>query len=260
MIAPGRLKERWGLRAMAFSALTGNRGLSARSMNAVGRDLLAGAVCGVLSLAFGLSFAALIFSGPLAPWLAYGIAASFIASSVAALVVALGSSLPFSIAGPDSSTSAVTAALVASVTQHLAAAGASDRLLVAALIVMPISSALTGLTLCGLGLARGGRAIRFVPYPVIGGFLGATGVLVVSGACQVVIDHPLTLTDAIAFLLPANAAKLAAGAAVGALLLLTLRRIAGAAVMPAVLLVCAALAYAVMAVTGTSLDAAEADG
>jgi SulP family sulfate permease len=245
---------------MAFSALTGDRWPFVRSLNGIGRDLLAGVVCGVLSLAFGLSFAALIFSGPLAPWLAYGIAASFIASSVAALVVALGSSLPFSIAGPDSSTSAVTAALVASGTQHLAAAGASDRLLVAALIVMPISSALTGLTLCGLGLARGGRAIRFVPYPVIGGFLGATGVLVVSGACQVVIDHPLTLTDAIAFLRPANAAKLAAGAAVGALLLLTLRRIAGAAVMPAVLLVCAALAYAVMAVTGTSLDAAEADG
>jgi len=245
---------------MAFSALTGDRGLFARSLNGIGRDLLAGIVCGILSLAFGLSFAALIFSGPLAPWLPYGIAASFIASSVAALVVALGSTLPFSIAGPDSSTSAVTAALVASVTQHLAAAGASDRLLVAALIVMPISAALTGLTLCGLGLARGGRAIRFVPYPVIGGFLGATGVLVVSGACQVVIDHPLTFADAMAFLLPANATKLAAGATVGVLLLLTLRRVANTAVTPAVLLVCALLTYAVMAATGTSVYEAEADG
>jgi sulfate permease, SulP family len=245
---------------MAFSALTGNRGLSARSMNAVGRDLLAGAVCGIVSLAFGLSFAALIFSGPLTPWLAYGIAASFIASSVAALVVALGSTLPFSIAGPDSSTSAVTAALVASVTQHLAAAGASDRLLVAALIVMPMSSALTGLMLCGLGLARGGRAIRFVPYPVIGGFLGATGVLVVSGACHVVIDHPLTFADSAAFLLPTNATKLAASAAVAMLLLLTLRRTASAAVTPVVLLICAVLAYAVMGASGISLNDAEANG
>jgi sulfate permease, SulP family len=245
---------------MAFSALTGDRGLFARNIHELGHDLLAGVICGILSLAFGLSFAALIFSGPLAPWLAYGIAASFIASSVTALVVALGSTLPFSIAGPDSSTSAVTAALVASVTQHLAAAGASDRLLVAALIVMPMSSALTGLLLCGLGLARGGRAIRFVPYPVIGGFLGATGVLVISGACQVVIDHPLTFADAIAFLLPANATKLAAAVAVGVLLLLTLRRIGNAAVTPAVLLVCAAVAYAVMAATGTSLSDAEANG
>ena len=245
---------------MALGALTGSWDLSARSMNVVGRDLLAGAVCGIVSLAFGLSFAALIFSGPLAPWLAYGIATSFIASSIAALVVALGSTLPFSIAGPDGSTSAVTAALVASVTQHLAAAGASDRLLVAALIVMPMSSALTGLMLCGLGLARGGRAIRFVPYPVIGGFLGATGVLVVSGACRVVIDHPLGFADAAAFLLPANATKLAAVAAVAILLLLTLRRVANAAATPVVLLVCAALAYVVMVATGASLNDAESNG
>jgi sulfate permease, SulP family len=245
---------------MAFGALSGDRGLLARSMSGVGHDLLAGFVCGFLSLAFGLSFAALIFGGPLAPWLAYGIAASFIASSVTALVVALGSTLPYSIAGPDSSTSAVTAALVASVTQHLAAAGASDRLLVAALIVMPMSGALTGLLLCGLGLARGGRAIRFVPYPVIGGFLGATGVLVVSGACNVVIDHPFTLADSAAFLVPANVTKLAAATAVCVLLVLVLRRVANAAVTPGVLLICAALTYAVMAATHTSLDGAAANG
>jgi SulP family sulfate permease len=144
-------------------------GLSSRGID-VARDLFAGTVCGILSIAFALSFAALIFSGPLTPWLAYGVAASFITSSVAALVVAAGSSLPFSVAGPDSSTSAVTAALVGAVTQHLAASGASDRLLVAALIVMPMSAAITGLLLCGVGAAHTGRAIRFVPYPVVGGF------------------------------------------------------------------------------------------
>ena len=245
---------------IAFGALLGNLGRFNRSFDAVARDVLAGIVCGVLSLAFGLSFAALIFGGPLTPWLAYGIAASFIASSVAALVIAIGSSLPFSIAGPDSSTSAVTASLVAAVTQHLVAAGAGDRLLVAALIVMPMSSALTGLLLCGLGAARGGRAIRFVPYPVIGGFLGATGLLVVSGACRVVIDHAPTLAEAAAFLDPANTPRLLAGAAVGLALLLSLRRVRNAAIMPGVLIICAALAYAAMAATGTSLADAQENG
>ena len=238
---------------MAVGALSGEGGLSTRSIGATGRDLFAGLICGVLSLAFGLSFAALIFSGPLTPWLAYGIAASFIASSAAGLVVAIGSSLPFSIAGPDSSTSAVTAALVGAVAQHLAAAGASDRLLVAALIVMPMSAALTGVLLCGLGVARGGRAIRFVPYPIVGGFLGASGVLVVSGACQVLIGHQLNFADAMAFLVPANAIKLAAGAAVGVLLLLAVRRSNSAAVVPGILLFSAVLAYIVMLATHSSL-------
>ena len=245
---------------MAVGALSGEGGPSTRSIGAVGRDLFAGLICGVLSLAFGLSFAALIFSGRLTPWLAYGIAASFIASSVAGLVVAVGSSLPFSIAGPDSSTSAVTAALVGAVAQHLAAAGASDRLLVAALIVMPMSGALSGVLLCGLGVARGGRAIRFVPYPIVGGFLGATGILMVSGASQVLMDHQLSLADSMAFLVPANAVKLAAGAAVGVLLLLALRRFTSAAVIPGILLFSAALAYTVMVATHTSLADAQTAG
>ncbi|MGA7330483.1 MAG: SulP family inorganic anion transporter, partial [Pseudolabrys sp.] len=66
-----------------------------------------------------------------------------------------------------------------------------DQLLKPTLIVIAIGSALTGILLCGLGLARAGRAIRFVPYPVIGGFLGATGWLVVSGAVLVVTDLQL---------------------------------------------------------------------
>ncbi len=247
---------------MTISALpkTGTERLS-RYLPALTRHFLAGSICGILSLAFGLSFAALIFSGPLSPWLAYGIAASFIASSTANLVIAAGSSLPFSIAGPDSSTSAVTAALTGSVIQHLVTAGASDRLLVAALIVMPLSSALTGLLLCGLGLARGGRAIRFVPYPVVGGFLGATGVLVVLGACQVAIDDQLTHGGLLASLLhPGNAMKLAAATAVGLLLLISLRRVASAAVIPVVLLLATAFAYAVMLGAHISLADTQASG
>src|SRR5271165_342956 len=135
------------------------------------RDLFAGAVSSVLSVAYGLSFAALIFSGPLTPWLGYGIAATFLSAAVGAAIVAMRSSF----AGPDSSTSAVTATLVATLLHQLDSGGtAGEQLVVPALMVMALGAGLTGLLLCGLGLARAGRAIRFVPYPVIGGFLGAT--------------------------------------------------------------------------------------
>ena len=77
------------------------------------QDLFAGLVSSILSIAYGLSFAALIFSGPLTPWLVYGIAATFIATATGAAVVAARSSLPFMIAGPDGSTAAVTAAVTA---------------------------------------------------------------------------------------------------------------------------------------------------
>ena len=75
-------------------------------------DIFAGLVASVITIAYGLSFAALIFAPPLNTWLAYGIAATFITSAVTAAIVAARSSLPFAIAGPDPTTVAVTATLV----------------------------------------------------------------------------------------------------------------------------------------------------
>jgi SulP family sulfate permease len=38
------------------------------------------------------------------------------------------------------------------------------------MIVVALATLLTGILLFSLGLARAGGAIRFIPYPVIGGF------------------------------------------------------------------------------------------
>src|SRR5215831_9936085 len=62
------------------------------------RDLFGGAISGVISVVYCVSYAAFIFSGPLAPWLGYGIAATLISTTIAAFVVALRSSVPFTIA------------------------------------------------------------------------------------------------------------------------------------------------------------------
>src|SRR5262249_49283018 len=103
-----------------------------RFRNTVGaglRDLFGGAGFGIGSIVYCVSYAAFIFSGPLSPWLAYGIAAIFISTTVGALVVALCSSLPFTIAGPDSSTSVVTATLVAAFVEWLVTNGATNHAL-----------------------------------------------------------------------------------------------------------------------------------
>ena len=152
---------------MAINLATGSRRLPAGFIDSLLRNAIAGAVCAIVSLVFSLSYATLIFSGPLAPWLGYGVAATFITAAVGGIVMASRSSLPFALASPDSSTSAMTAALVAALAARLVAAGAEDRLLASTLIALPLTAALAGLILCGLGIGRAGRAVRFVPYPVI---------------------------------------------------------------------------------------------
>ena len=221
-------------------------------------DVFAGTVCSILSIAYCLSYAALIFTGPLERFLSYGIAVTFLSAAVGGSIVALRSSLPFAVAGPDSSVSVVIAALVATVVQRLVAAGSPD-LLAPSLIAMSLATALTGLLLCLLGFTHAGRAIRFMPYPVIGGFLGATGWLMVTGAMQVVTDQRPTLADLASFLDAGIAAKLAASAAVAIALHVLLRRSKSPFVLPGVLLAAFAVAHLVLLLSGATLATAQAN-
>ena len=152
-------------------------------------DVLGGGAASVLTITFGLSYALLIFAGPLAPYLSYGVAATFISSAVLATVIALGSSLPFAIGGPESSTAAMTGILASSLVERMAATDPSAPLLAPVLITLGLSTIVTGIVLCGFGMTRMGRAIRYVPYPVVGGFLGATGCLILLGAIRVITGH-----------------------------------------------------------------------
>ena len=184
------------------------------------QDFVAGAICSILSIAYSLSYATLIFSGPLSQWLGYGIAVGLLSAWIGALLIGLRSSLPIAVAGPDSPTSAVLAVLVAGFVHRLVAQGATEDLLMPAILLMALATALTGAALLVLGVTRAGRAIRFVPYPVIGGFLGATGWLIVVGGAQVTTGQPVTIDSAAVLLSSAAGAKLLAGTAVALALFL----------------------------------------
>lgn len=244
---------------MAATGIGFDSALSSTGVRTALTDVFAGAVCSVLTIAYCLSYAALIFSGPISHLLAYGVAVTFLSAAVGGAIVAWRSSLPFAVAGPDSSISVVIAAMVATVVHRVVAQGGSG-LLEPTLLAISLATGLTGLLLCVLGFTPAGRAIRFVPFPVIGGFLGATGWLMMMGAVQVVTDQPASLTNFSAFLNFALAAKLAAGLLVALALHALLRRSKSPFALPGVLLAALVLTYLVLLWTGTSVSAMQAAG
>ncbi len=223
-------------------------------------DILGGSAASVLALTFGLSYALLIFTGPLSPYLSYGIAATFISSAVLAAIVALGSSLPFAIAAPDSSTAAITGILAASLVERIHAANPSAPLLSPVLITLGLSTALTGVVLCGLGLTRMGRAIRYVPYPVVGGFLGATGLLIIMGAIRVITDHPVQLATLTHLANGIALSELGAACAMALVLYLTWHRSRSPFGLPIILIGGVLTAHLAFWITGVSLEEARALG
>ncbi|WGR95944.1 SulP family inorganic anion transporter [Bradyrhizobium sp. ISRA435] len=222
--------------------------------------ILGGGAASILAITFGLSYALLIFAGPLSPYLSYGVAATFISSAVLATVVALGSSLPFAIAGPDSSTAAVTGILMASLVERIAGANPSAPLLGPVLITLGLSTIVTGLVMCGLGLTRMGRAIRYVPYPVVGGFLGATGLLILLGAIRVITGYPVEVGTLFHFTKTVTIAQLGAAATTALVLYLTWHRSRSPFGLPVILIGGVIVAHLVFWIIGILPDEARATG
>jgi SulP family sulfate permease len=224
------------------------------------KDVLGGSAASVLTVTFGLSYSLLIFGGPLSPYLSYGVAATFISSAILAGVIAVGSSLPFAVSGPESSTAAMTGILASSMVERIVSADPSAPLLAPVLITLALATMLTGLVLCCFGMTRMGRAIRYVPYPVVGGFLGATGCLIILGAVRVISGQRLQFATLGQFSDLLTLSKLAAACVMALILYLTWHRSRTPFGLPAILVGGVIAAHLVFWLTGISPTEAQAAG
>ncbi len=206
--------------AIGFDPVTGVNPSVKRALN----DILGGGAASILTVTFGLSYSLLIFAGPLSPYLSYGIAATFISSAVLARrdrarqLAALCDRRPRQLDRGGHGNSGGLAGRAHRGGQSL------GPLLSPVLITLGLSTVLTGVVLCGLGLTRLGRAIRYVPYPVVGGFLGATGLLIALGAIRVITNHPVQFATLPRFANGTTLLELGAACAMALVLYLTWHR------------------------------------
>ena len=160
----------------------------------IGSNALAGVVASLLTIAYCLSFSALLFQGELGSGLASGLWAFLVGSAIAGLYVSLTTSLPPAEAGPDNPAVAVLSVLAATVAEQVFAAGGSAELAVDyVLLSFSLATLVTGIVLYLLGRLKLGQFVRFVPYPVIGGFLAASGWFLITGGIEVMTGTDITL-------------------------------------------------------------------
>ncbi len=220
--------------------------------------IAAGLMTAAISSVFSLSFAALIFSGPLAHLLPYGMGAMLIAVAVTTLILAMASRIPFVTAAPDSNTSTVLASIAAQIAAGGAAAGAAQ--LGAVSVALLGATALAGLAIFLLGAARLGRWVRFVPFSVLGGFLAGTGLLVARGAIGIVAGFRLDAHTLARLAEPQIIARVLPAIAFAALLLTVQRLWKHPLTLPGLVVGGVALIQAVFAAAGISPESARADG
>ena len=133
----------------------------ASSWNVVRGDFFGGVAAGVVALPLALAFGVASGLGP---------AAGLYGAIATGIVAAVFGGTPVQITGPTGPMTLVVAGVVATNTLP---SGAVDLPRVVGIIV------LAGLLQIALGLFRVGAYIRYVPYPVISGFMSGIGVIII---------------------------------------------------------------------------------
>ena len=82
-----------------------------------------------------------------------------------------------------------------SVAAGMIAKGATQQdIIINVLIALSVSAFLVGVFLFSIGALKLGQWLRFIPYPVIGGFLAPSGLLLLLGGMEVVRQSNLVLS------------------------------------------------------------------
>lgn len=223
--------------------------------------LLAGIIAGTVTLISSVSFAALIFNGALAPFIASGITILISTAVVAGALFSLLSDARPVIALPDDDTAPVLALMVAMIIAGSPEGTPAEILFVTAFGALACAALLTGIALTTLGYFRLGSLVRYLPYSVMGGYFAGAGWLLIQGALRVVSDLPLATSQDFLALFDADIALrwLPAIVAAGAIRW-AVRNWHQSLAMPASMVLLLALFFGVSALAGSSPDKLMADG
>lgn len=222
----------------------------------VGRDLTAAVIVSLASVSFYVSAASLLFQGTLAPHLPVAIGSVLLGAAVLAVFGGVWGSLPLASVGPVPSTVSVQAAIAAAVVAQTSAP--------AALPTVIASMVITGLAIGGswwaMGRFRAGDLIRYIPYPVIGGFLGAVGWMMLAGGMGVAIGRPFGLAEAWGWMSRQPDARLVSGIALGVLIWWVTQRFKHVLALPGVIVLAGLALHAGFWQAGMDLASARDQG
>ena len=171
--------------------------ISGAATKAFTPNLVAAALCAVVTIAYAGSFGGLVFGGPLEPFVGRAVIAALVSSVVVMSMLAWRSSFFFGLGGPDSNPAAILAFTLAAVTSDILQGSrvAPAELVPTALMSLFLSASGCGLILFVMGRLRWGRYVRYIPHPVVGGFLAGSGYLLLAGSWKMLTGESLTVAN-----------------------------------------------------------------
>ena len=248
-----------------------------RSPGALGL-VAAGLIIGAVEVVLAVAFAAFVFGGTLVRNLGDAIGLYLVAAALTLGFLAWRAGTRGVVGSVQDAATAVLAGVAATMAARVlelarqAQASGVTGYERPDIFLTVIATTLVVTMLCGvvfytLGRFRLGNLVRFVPYPVVGGFLAGTGWLLFKGGIfvasgvEVRFRFPMKIAEAIGtaklLVSPVTVKHWAPALAFGIVLLIAVRLVKKPLVIPIVLGIGLVLFAVGMLVTGSSLDAAK---
>ena len=145
--------------------------------------VIGGLVIGAVETILACALAALVFGGYLEDFIVRGVDLFLAAAAVTLAFLAWRAGTRGVVGSLQEPTAVVLAIVAANVA--VTAFGGPERSFLSVVATMLVISMLSAVAFLTLGVLRRGNLIRFVPYPVVGGFVAGVGWLLVKGGVGV---------------------------------------------------------------------------
>ncbi len=227
---------------------------SASALSIVGTSLFTAFSIYIIEIIFVVAFTALIYSGELSSQIPRALGFIIIGDAMLCAVVAWLSSNPAAIGVEQDAPGAMLSVIAAGIIAALP--GAISRQFATVTMMIVTTTILTSILLLVLGFFKLGGLARFLPYPVIGGFLAGSGWLLVQGGVGLMAD-----VQPGPGLFQANALRLwIPGLILGILIYFATQKIKQPYTIPALMVAASILFYAVVGMMGLSTTELRANG
>ncbi|RTL69960.1 MAG: cyclic nucleotide-binding domain-containing protein [Hyphomicrobiales bacterium] len=153
-------------------------------------ETAAGLIAATVAIAYAVGFSALIFDGPIAAGLPNGVWAILVGTAVSSAIVGVMTSIPPMAANVEATTISMLKVIsVAVVAASVSAGEDTQQAIVNVVAAIVVATFISGVLFSVIGGSGFGRYLRFVPSAVTGGFLGATGLVVLLASLKLATGH-----------------------------------------------------------------------
>ena len=208
------------------------------------RSVFTSAIIWLLIASAVPSYAKLIFHGKMADYFAAGLGITMVSQIVMLVVTSLASSDHATIVIPQSPTAVIQGFIASSAVAAAPAELSPEALFPMVYWIIVLSSVLTGGFILLLGITRAGDVVRYIPYPIVGGFLAGLGWLIFNAGFAFVVDLRVS-AETVPILLSGGVFARWLPALIFAICVLVLQeRMRNVMIMPIVIIVSVVLFYA----------------